>query len=213
MVSDKLRRRLAYAALQKLYAKRRRDAARVVIEGKWDELSSEGQELPLGTLEYWKSVLGREGQRDPRRPLSGESLAALVESFTIDETRAALRAMRNDTAPGLDGLTTRDIKSYPIGVFTGYLNLLYLSASPPAHLLDARIKLLPKLQEKLLIAQQLLARAGMTINTQKSISLRLAASAKAKQLVLVPSGFQLDGVTLPVMGPTHRVRYLGLDFT
>ncbi|KAA3671264.1 uncharacterized protein DEA37_0011693, partial [Paragonimus westermani] len=70
-----------------------------------------------------------------------------------------------------------------------------------------------RLQEKLLVAQQLLARAGMTINTQKSISLHLAASAKAKQLVLVPSGFQLNGVTLPVMGPTHRVRYLGLDFT
>ncbi|KAA3673246.1 uncharacterized protein DEA37_0011154 [Paragonimus westermani] len=395
MVSGKLRRRLAYAALQKLYAKRRRDAAKVVIEGTWDELSCGGQELPVGTLEYWKSVLSREGQSDSRRPLSGESLAALVEPITIDETRWALRAMRNDTAPGLDGLTTLDIKSYPIGVFTGYLNLLYLSASPPAHLLEARIKLLPKcvkpmkpsdfrpiaiasvivrclhkviarrwssrlklatlqvaflqrdgcleassvlhgvlrdaiqrtrglaavfldvskafdsvshetilrnaesygapphllkylgntyqvsraligtdfvtckrgvrqgdplspllfimamdevlrgalpelgysigscvvdaiayaddlvlfaenparLQEKLLVAQQLLARAGMTINTQKSISLHLAASAKAKQLVLVPSGFQLNGVTLPVMGPTHRVRYLGLDFT
>ncbi|KAF8563105.1 hypothetical protein P879_12028, partial [Paragonimus westermani] len=169
MVSSKLRRRLVYAALRKLYAKRRRDAAKVVIEGTWDELSSEGQELPVGTLEYWKSVLSREGQCDPRRPLSGECLAALVEPITIDETRWALRAMRNDTAPGL--------------------------------------------QEKLLVAQQLLVRAGMNITTQKSISPHLAASAKAKQLVLVPSDFQLNGVTLPVMGPTHRLRYLGLDFT
>ncbi|KAF5395362.1 hypothetical protein PHET_12263, partial [Paragonimus heterotremus] len=121
-----------------------KDVAKVVIEGTWDELLNEGQELPLRTLEYWGSVLSREDQRDPRRPLSGESFAALVEPIMIDETRPTLWAMRNDTAPGLNGLTTRDIKSYPIGVLTDYLNVLYLSASLPAHLWDARIKLLPK---------------------------------------------------------------------
>ncbi|KAA3671813.1 uncharacterized protein DEA37_0006202 [Paragonimus westermani] len=68
----------------------------------------------------------------------------MMMMMMIDETQLAFWAMRNDTAPGLDGVTTLDMKSYSIGVFTGYLNLLYLLASPPAHLLDARIKLPPK---------------------------------------------------------------------
>lgn len=137
-------RRANYAAIQKLYKNRKRDAAQTVFSGRWRNAYRGHAPLPAQMDEYWAKVFESPSAIDNVKPeVPSEVLWSVMGKIATSEVTAALKGMRN-SAPGLDRISAEELLTWHQPSLAAYYNLMLVAGGPPEHLACSRVTFLPK---------------------------------------------------------------------
>ncbi|KAF8562518.1 hypothetical protein P879_12038 [Paragonimus westermani] len=138
--------RLNYAALQRLYHTRRKDAANSALDEPWSSAYKREVTLPLRMKEHWKEIFEIESKPDLRPVVVNKYEWNVIAAISREETEKALRDSKG-TAPGVDRFQTGDFLKWNLEVVTQLLNLMLVLESPTAQLSLARLTFVPKIDE------------------------------------------------------------------
>ncbi|OON20142.1 zinc finger, C2H2 type, partial [Opisthorchis viverrini] len=141
--SQKARRRVTYARLQSLFKRKRKEAAKCVLDGQWKELWKCAEAKPKGTMEYWKAVLGAEAHLDTRPVPTTVQKWSILSPITSAEVTGALKESVG-SSPGMDKKDARELLTWKPSTLAQLLNLFLVTELPPRTLSRARIPLIPK---------------------------------------------------------------------
>lgn len=136
-------RRANYVTIQRLYKRKKKDAAKVVLDGTWREAYLRDGGVTDSTIEFWKEVFRREGESDTRPVPECTPDWELVQPITEEEIRMALSGM-GSKSPGMDKISTDEINKTDKSVIAAFLNMLLAGETPSTTLAKARISLIPK---------------------------------------------------------------------
>ncbi|KAF8563780.1 hypothetical protein P879_11946 [Paragonimus westermani] len=145
-LSKRAIRRLNYAALQRLYHTRRKDAVKSALDGSWARGYKREVTLPLRMREYWQEIFEMESKRDLRPVVVDKHEWNILSAVSKEETERALRDSRG-TAPGVDRFQTGDFLKWNLEAVAQLLNLMLLLESPTSQLSLARLTFVPKVEE------------------------------------------------------------------
>ncbi|CAH8630515.1 unnamed protein product [Dicrocoelium dendriticum] len=124
---------------------KRKDDAQTILDGSWlSAYKSQRLGLDQTRIEYWGSVVGVQSAVDeipvPREECNDYGLTELLSSTDVGD--ALLYA--GGTSPGSDKVAVADCKSLELTVITELFILMLALECPPASLVTARLKLVPK---------------------------------------------------------------------
>lgn len=137
-------RRANYAAVQKLYKLRKRDAAQTVFSGSWRNAYRGHAPLPAKMEEYWSEVFGKPSAIDSVPPgAPTKVLWSVMGKIVPSEVTVALKGMRN-SAPGLDRISAEELLTWDQPSLAAYYNLMLVAGGPPEHLACSRVTFIPK---------------------------------------------------------------------
>ena len=134
--------RLRRAAMQDLWRRRRKDAARMALDGLTPGPSA--TKLPPQMQDFWSSLLTAPSTPDARpvHPPS-KTLDSLVAPVSPMEILAALR-VNGKTSPGPDKLSASVLRSWTIPGLAVLLNCFLLEERLPSTLQSGRVTFIPK---------------------------------------------------------------------
>ncbi|KER32445.1 hypothetical protein T265_01497 [Opisthorchis viverrini] len=141
--SKKAQRKVTYARLQSLYKRKKKEAAKCVLDGQWKELWKCVEAKPEGMMDYWKGVLGAEAHLDARPAPTTAQEWSILSPITSAEVTGALRESVG-SSPGMDKKDARELLTWNPSVLAQLLNLCLVTELPPKTLSRARISLIPK---------------------------------------------------------------------
>ena len=139
------RKRALYAITQRLYAKNRSRACKMIVSGDWSK-SGTGNLVSLEEmLGFWKPLLEQALCPDLREPPAVNPISWDVMSpVSVDEVRFSFRKAEKKTAPGLDGYTIPDLERIPVNELRDLFNLWLYSGCLPDQLCIGRTTLVLK---------------------------------------------------------------------
>ena len=141
--NKRARRRALYSRFQRMYKRQRAKAAETVLEGTWDQETSD---IPLPTQDrYWRKLFETPSQPDDRKPEPvRETQWSLLSPFSQSEVLDALKRMKPKTSPGLDGRTVSLLRKLNPVQLVSRFNLWALAGCIPKELHDGYTSLIPK---------------------------------------------------------------------
>lgn len=146
-LSKRAIRRANYAATQRLYKLRRRDAAHTVFSGRWKTAYRGHAPLPSEMEDYWAKVFEAPSAIDTVTPAVPQKvLWSVMGRITPSEVTDALKGMRN-SAPGLDRISAEDLLTWHQPSLAAYYNLVLAAGGPPEHLARSRVTFIPKMED------------------------------------------------------------------
>ncbi|KAF8562527.1 hypothetical protein P879_12059, partial [Paragonimus westermani] len=89
-LSKMMIRNLNYAALQKLYHTRRKDAANSALDGSWESMYKRDLVYPIKMKDFWKEIFEMQSKRDDRPVAHQGHEWNVVAAFRSEEVRSAL---------------------------------------------------------------------------------------------------------------------------
>ncbi|KAF6769378.1 hypothetical protein AHF37_12136 [Paragonimus kellicotti] len=144
--SNRMIRRMNYAALQKLYHTRRKDAASSALDGSWARAYKREVILPINMKEFWTEIFEVESLQDPRHVVGDKQEWNVLAAVSSAEIRKALRDAAG-TAAGVDKFQTTDLLKWNLEAVAQLLNLLLVLELPTSQLSMARLTFVPKVEE------------------------------------------------------------------
>ena len=91
---------------------------------------------------HWRDVITEPAKGSVSPCTSRPTLDSLWDPITPREIKAARLDL--SIAPGLDGLTRKQLREVPVNILVRILNLIMWSKRLPKHLIDARIIFIPE---------------------------------------------------------------------
>lgn len=142
--STKQIRRANYAAVQRLYKLRRKEAAKTVLSGCWRTAFRNTPSTVAGMDEFWTKVFSCPSAPDSAHyGPPPDFYWSLLNPITVDEVSRAIYDS-GDTAAGLDRLTISQLKTWHYPSLASYFNLLLVVGVAPVQLSTARVAFIPK---------------------------------------------------------------------
>lgn len=131
-------RKEQYAKVQKAWKKNRSRCIKDLLKSKRTDMAPPKERM----IPFWETIMNSGGTSSPGVKPTERTYEELWSPITPREIKAAFPP--NGTSPGPDGLSVRNLKKVPIGVWTKILNILMLVGKLPQHLLESRTTLIPK---------------------------------------------------------------------
>lgn len=143
-LSRKALRQVRYRHLQKLWQKRRKDAASTVIDGKWLTAHQSFTSLPSNMESFWSEVFSSSSSPD-NRPIQSRSdpLWSMWTPLCYKEISVALKSLKN-SAIGPDKCSPDFFLSLPQPLCLMIFNMILYFESLPSSLLSSRVTFIPK---------------------------------------------------------------------
>jgi hypothetical protein len=132
--------------MQNLFRKNPAEAARQVMENRWDLSECQNMVNEKELSDEWSRIIGAAPVNDSR-PVIAKSppISQLEEPISDVEVEMALKAMKA-SAPGPDGLQIRNIREVPTPILSCIFNLCLALHHLPARMKIARTILIPKVK-------------------------------------------------------------------
>ncbi|KAF7262701.1 hypothetical protein EG68_00065 [Paragonimus skrjabini miyazakii] len=145
-LSKRMIRRLNYAAIQRLYHTRRKDAANSVLDGSWASMYRRELIYPINMKDYWKEIFEMRSKRDNRPVAQKGHEWDVVAALGSEEVRNALRDAAG-TAPGVDKLLANEVLKWNLEAVAQLFNLMLVFETPTSRLSLARLTFVAKVDE------------------------------------------------------------------
>ena len=143
--TNRARRRMQYARVQRSFARDRGRCAQKVLDGDWRDLG-DTKSVPLSVQEpFWRSLFERPSDPDVRKPTERSPVWSILKPISRADVKSMLGTIRK-SAPGPDGLTAKDILKTGLKETAAHFNLWLLVGYIPAALKRALTILLPKIK-------------------------------------------------------------------
>jgi hypothetical protein len=138
---NRIARTQAYGRVQAAFRKNRKRCADMVLEGKWGE---EATTLGLEEQEaFWRPLLAEPSTTDDRPVRSVPEDWQIVDPVSVEEVRKALHDSE-ESAPGTDGITLKDLKSVSPSMLAAAFNMWLLAGHAPDRFTTGETILIPK---------------------------------------------------------------------
>ncbi|KAF7241658.1 hypothetical protein EG68_11743 [Paragonimus skrjabini miyazakii] len=145
-LSKRMIRRLNYAAIQRLYHTRRKDAANSALDGSWVSVYRRELIYPINMKDYWKEIFEMRSKRDNRPVAQKGHEWDVVAALGSEEVRNALRDAAG-TAPGVDKLLANEVLKWNLEAVAQIFNLMLVLETPTSRLSLARLTFVHKVDE------------------------------------------------------------------
>ena len=124
-------RRRAYKAVQAMYWLDRARATELCLSRNWEK---EDKEMSDGLYEYWRNLFETEAASDTRPVIPIRDVQwELIQPIGIEEVEKCLEN-GNESTPGPDGLTLRQLKAQPVQNLAVMLNTWLMAEHLPVWL-------------------------------------------------------------------------------
>ncbi|KAF5401550.1 hypothetical protein PHET_04943 [Paragonimus heterotremus] len=121
--------KLNYAALQKLYHTRRKNAASSALDGCWANAYRRNVTFPIRMNEYWKGIFVIESKADTRAVVGNKTEWNMLTDISSEEVQSMLRDAAG-TAPKVDKVQPSDHSKWNSEVVAQMFNLMLVLESP-----------------------------------------------------------------------------------
>lgn len=137
----RIARTQAYARVQEAFRKNRKRCSEMVLEGKWEQ---EAATLGLEEQEaFWRPLFEEASKPDERPVPMVQENWCIVDPVSIEEVAKALHDSE-ESAPGPDGITLKEVRSISPSMLAVTYNLWLLAGYTPTRFVKGETILIPK---------------------------------------------------------------------
>ncbi|CAM4574444.1 unnamed protein product [Leuciscus chuanchicus] len=143
-VSNRQRRRLQYAYIQRMYRTKRRDAASVILEGCW-KYAYLGTTVTVEHLEdFWANTMEVGSEEECQEVAEAANVHwPILAPIEVDEVTTVLRGLVH-SAVGMDKISAKELLAWHQPSLASFMNIMLATESLPSTLARARVTFIPK---------------------------------------------------------------------
>lgn len=143
-ISNRQRRRMQYAFIQRMYRIKRKDAAGVILEERWKEAHLGRTTIVDNLVDFWAETVEMGSEEECLDEVESASQHwPIVAPIVAEEVTTVLQGLVN-SALGMDRVSAKELLSWHQPSLASFMNILLVMEILPSTLARVRVTFIPK---------------------------------------------------------------------